>query len=329
MKTQMIILLAVLTAVLATCPADWQSYGDKCFFFSRENETFADALKLCEMIGSQYRRVASLATIDDAGTQKFLANFMRSTGFRAFYFGATDIVHEGTWVWVSTGKVFTYTNWGPQQPNNRGGDENCAVLRDSADQVFHMQWGDSPCTTKINYICEMAYQLKPSTMKTQIIIFLAVLTVVLATCPTDWQPYGDKCFFFSRENETFANALKLCEMIGSQYGRVASLATIDDAGTQKFLANFMRSTGVRAFYFGATDIVHEGTWVWVSTGKVFTYTNWGPQQPNNRGGDENCAVLRDSADQVFHMQWGDSPCTTEINYICEMAVAEIHSPIVG
>ena len=30
--------------VLATCPADWQSYGDKCFFFSRENETFADAL---------------------------------------------------------------------------------------------------------------------------------------------------------------------------------------------------------------------------------------------------------------------------------------------
>lgn len=29
---------------LARCPADWDHYNDRCFFLSRDNETFADAL---------------------------------------------------------------------------------------------------------------------------------------------------------------------------------------------------------------------------------------------------------------------------------------------
>ena len=37
---------------------------------------------------------------------------------------------------------------------------------------------------------------------------------------------------------------KLCEVIGSQYGRVASLATIDDAGTQNHIANLIKRSGL-------------------------------------------------------------------------------------
>ncbi|XP_022309521.2 C-type lectin mosGCTL-1-like [Crassostrea virginica] len=166
-------------------------------------------------------------------------------------------------------------------------------------------------------------------MKTEIIIFFAALTAVLATCPADWNHYRDKCFFLSRENETFASALKLCEVIGSQYGRVASLATIDDAGTQNHIANLIKRSGFVTFYIGATDIVHEDTWVWVSTGKNATYTNWGPQQPNNRDGAENCAVLNYLPDEGFDMKWSDDPCASYFNYICEMASAEVHSPLVG
>ena len=47
-------------------------------------------------------------------------------------------------------------------------------------------------------------------------------------------------FVFKFESNTFLSFFqKLCEVIGRQYGRSASLATVDDAKTQQFLANLM------------------------------------------------------------------------------------------
>lgn len=37
---------------------------------------------------------------------------------------------------------------------------------------------------------------------------------------------------------------KLCEVIGAQYGRVASLATVDDAGTQSHLEGLVTKTSL-------------------------------------------------------------------------------------
>eukprot|EP00105_Crassostrea_gigas_P045148 XP_019929296.1 PREDICTED: C-type lectin domain family 4 member E [Crassostrea gigas] len=164
-----------------------------------------------------------------------------------------------------------------------------------------------------------------------ILLFIAftVFATVLARCPADWNHYNDRCFFLSRDNETFADALKLCEVIGKQYGRVATLATVDDAGTQKHLANLVAQTNSLEFYIGANDIVHEGTWVWSSSGQTITYNHWGPTQPNNRGGAENCAAITYDAPYGFLWHWVDEPCTFESTYICEMPFAEVHSPVVG
>uniref|UniRef100_K1Q369 C-type mannose receptor 2 n=1 Tax=Magallana gigas TaxID=29159 RepID=K1Q369_MAGGI len=454
MKSQVVILLSVLSAVLARCPADWDHYNDKCFFLSRDNETFAGALKLCEVIGAQYGRVASLATVDDAGTQSHLEGLVTKTSSLEYYIGATDIVHEGTWVWVSNGQTATYTNWGPFQPNNRGGAENCAGITYDLPNGFVGHWTDKPCTKELPYICEMpgyrkyfaktdirgnlAYCFenklcevigaqygrvaslatvddagtqshleglvtktssleyyigatdivhegtwvwvsngqtatytnwgpfqpnnrggaencagitydqpngfvghwtdKPCTKELPYICEMppsdkcnasGEKTCALARCPADWDHYNDRCFFLSRDNETFADALSLCEVIGKQYGRVATLATVDDAGTQKHLANLVSHTSSLGFYIGANDLVHEGTWVWVSSGHAITYNNWGPTQPNNRDGAEHCAVITYAPQDGFVYHWTDEPCTNQLTYICEMPFDNVNAPVVG
>lgn len=81
-------------------------------------------------------------------------NFVYILGYNGFYIGLTDIVEEDTFVWISSGKTATYTNWGTIQPNNRYGNENCVVFRNEPGYV--MTWTDDPCTDLNNYICEMA-----------------------------------------------------------------------------------------------------------------------------------------------------------------------------
>ncbi|XP_071130975.1 perlucin-like protein [Mytilus edulis] len=158
-------------------------------------------------------------------------------------------------------------------------------------------------------------------MKLCVLAFVA--TVVFCACPNSWSHYGDKCFFLSRDNETFADSLKLCEVIGRQYGRSASLATVDDAKTQQFLANLMIKINSIGMYIGLNDLVTEGEFHWIANGKQATYFNWGPTQPNNRGGNENCVAMRVDPVIGFNYSWTDGPCTVPTTYICEMVAADI------
>ncbi|XP_063446745.1 perlucin-like protein [Mytilus trossulus] len=141
---------------------------------------------------------------------------------------------------------------------------------------------------------------------------------LLSTCPNGWNHYEDKCFFLSRDNETFGNSLMLCEVIGRQYGRSASLATVDDAKTQQFLTDLMIKINSIGMYIGLNDLVTEGTFHWIANGKQATYFNWGPTQPNNRGGNENCVAMRVDPVIGFNYSWTDGPCTVPTTYICEM-----------
>lgn len=43
----------------------------------------------------------------------------------------------------------SYTNWSPGEPNDAGGDEDCAVLRFDT-----FKWNDYICGGKIFYICQ-------------------------------------------------------------------------------------------------------------------------------------------------------------------------------
>ncbi|XP_063446638.1 perlucin-like protein [Mytilus trossulus] len=163
--------------------------------------------------------------------------------------------------------------------------------------------------------------MSPVLMK--LFVLAVVGTVVLCTCPNGWNHYEDKCFFLSRDNETFGNSLMLCEVIGRQYGRSASLATVDDAKTQQFLTDLMIKINSIGMYIGLNDLVTEGEFHWIANGKQATYFNWGPTQPNNRGGNENCVAMRVDPVIGFNYSWTDGPCTVPTTYICEMVAADI------
>ena len=43
------------------------------------------------------------------------------------WIGATDAGHEGNWTWTD-GSPVKEGNWWPGEPNNNGGQQNCAII---------------------------------------------------------------------------------------------------------------------------------------------------------------------------------------------------------
>jgi hypothetical protein len=91
-------------------PATNRAY--RVFFALR---THAEAIGDCAAVG------AHLVTITSADEQAFVAALVG----RDAWLGGFQGVGEGTWFW-STGERFDYTNWGPNQPDDAGGNEDCA-----------------------------------------------------------------------------------------------------------------------------------------------------------------------------------------------------------
>ena len=65
-----------------------------------------------------------------------------------FWIGTYDIDIESTWLLSESRSLAEFTKWAPGQPDNKGADENCAVIQ--ADGT----WRDMMCHQYLNYICE-------------------------------------------------------------------------------------------------------------------------------------------------------------------------------
>lgn len=68
-------------------------------------------------------------------------------GYDGVWIGATDLLHEGTYVYPSSGSKIRYSNWDGNEPAG-GRKENCAVLVPN-----NGLWNDYPCKTKLHFIC--------------------------------------------------------------------------------------------------------------------------------------------------------------------------------
>ena len=76
-----------------------------------------------------------------------------------------------------------------------------------------------------------------------------------------------------------------------------------------FISGMMGQTSKEA-YIGGRDVNHEGHWTW-SDGSAFNYQNWGPNEPNNHNGDEDCMMM-----WLYSGKWNDVTCGWPGNYIC-------------
>ncbi len=76
---------------------------------------------------------------------------------------------------------------------------------------------------------------------------------------------------------------------------------------------------IGSVWTGLSDLMVEGTYVWISSGKEANYTNWGSNQPQpddpNTGLD--CALL-----DVGSWNWHMVPCETIRAYMCEISASQ-------
>lgn len=91
------------------------------------------------------------------------------------------------------------------------------------------------------------------------------------------------------------------------------LVSIHDQATQDEVRNTAYGLLPGNWWIGLSDNALEGTFVWTDDTPL-DYTSWAGGEPNNAGGNENCAHLWDAAGG----EWNDIPCSVPMNYVCRL-----------
>nr|XP_046272979.1 lactose-binding lectin l-2-like [Scatophagus argus] len=130
---------------VGNCPTFWYSFNGRCYKYVSSHLNWADAELHCVSEG------ANLVSIHSQEEQTFVKdlvkNFDPNEGWT--WIGLSDTHKEGSWMW-SDGSAVDFTFWAPQEPNNQGGNENCAHLNFGSD----FKWNDRPCDSTYTSVCE-------------------------------------------------------------------------------------------------------------------------------------------------------------------------------
>ncbi|CAG2232218.1 unnamed protein product [Mytilus edulis] len=238
----------------------YRSISDFSLSDMRLSDVYLSDISLSDGFCRTYN--SHLATIETEGENIFLTDtialIQNGVGKRDihdltqdFWIGGTDEVIEGVWVWASTGKDLTYTNWEPGQPDNWK-NENCLSL---VWWNIPGKWNDWYCSRNCHFICETELQ----------------------------------------------NLLEI------QHKEIIRTTGIYSSEVYK-----------REYWIGGTDEVFENVWVWASTGKQFSYTNWYAGNPDNWKKVENCLELLVLLEIGVPGKWNDADCSLQVQFICEM-----------
>ncbi|XP_078333091.1 perlucin-like protein [Crassostrea virginica] len=131
------------------CEPGWEKFQDSCYLFSASYGNWNSGKLFCENNGGYMVEITNLAE------DTFVRDFVRNRAFTAYetrdsWIGGTDVVTENTFVWIGSGQTFTYSNWGPNNPDNSGGNQHCVILFQPSDY----KWHDTQCTNTNSFICE-------------------------------------------------------------------------------------------------------------------------------------------------------------------------------
>ncbi|KAK2818507.1 hypothetical protein Q5P01_024068 [Channa striata] len=130
----------------ADCDKDkgWTKFGDKLYRFYNTPMEWSDAERFCTNLDAN---LAPLLTPD-------IYNFIRQIIVRATgtntdtWVGGTDASKRGVWLW-SSGAKFAFNKWGPGEPNNFFGDENCMQINLRGQDYVN----DVSCNWRMPFVC--------------------------------------------------------------------------------------------------------------------------------------------------------------------------------
>ncbi|KAI8520704.1 hypothetical protein Bbelb_004580, partial [Branchiostoma belcheri] len=125
-------------------------------------------------------------------------------------------------------------------------------------------------------------------------------------CPIPgYIPLNGACYKKFAEPKTYAEARERCAADGGL------IAMPRDRATNRFITNL--HPGVMS-WIGLTNINSEGQWVFEDgqTLESSDYSNWFHTEPNDAGGNEDCAQVRARG------FWNDVRCSTTIGFTCQI-----------
>ncbi|XP_078665315.1 galactose-specific lectin nattectin-like [Branchiostoma floridae x Branchiostoma belcheri] len=130
------------------CRSGWTGYNIYCYKFERNKLDYDKADTYCR------RRGANLASITSREENTFIVNLI-SKAPKTVWIGLRR--GRNSWIWTD-GTPFTYENWRPGEPYNKGG-ENCVYMDSKGGRNFLKSWGrggwnDSQCKWSHPFICK-------------------------------------------------------------------------------------------------------------------------------------------------------------------------------
>ena len=107
--------------------------------------TWFDAKDYCEGKGGKLVEIDSeeenRALVEEINRKRYTYRSMN------FWIGLTDSKSEGDWRLASSGLRPSYLNWHEDQPDNKGGDEDCAQIRIVPYSFWKATWSDIDCNS--------------------------------------------------------------------------------------------------------------------------------------------------------------------------------------
>eukprot|EP00058_Branchiostoma_floridae_P003426 XP_002588914.1 hypothetical protein BRAFLDRAFT_89102 [Branchiostoma floridae] len=130
----------------ASCPKGYAVFRRICYKAFNTQKTFSGAASACGEDGG------TLAMPRDAETDAFLI-FLRKpvSDGETYWIGLHDQREEGSFEWVDGSALGMYNNWGPGEPNNSGGKEDCISYFTHWTGI----WNDARCDSSLHYICQV------------------------------------------------------------------------------------------------------------------------------------------------------------------------------
>ncbi|XP_018569920.1 perlucin-like [Anoplophora glabripennis] len=113
--------------------------------------SYFQAEQFCRYHGMQ------LLSITSAEENDFLGQNVIKMGLSTerFWTSGSRLPDGKTWVWMSTGRPFSFNNWFPGEPNNaKEYNEQCVETKINKDEL---KWNDVNCTRQLYFICEISW----------------------------------------------------------------------------------------------------------------------------------------------------------------------------
>uniref|UniRef100_A0A914VV37 Uncharacterized protein n=1 Tax=Plectus sambesii TaxID=2011161 RepID=A0A914VV37_9BILA len=265
------------------CPLNYGEWvPGKCYRKTTTGRNALDSNANCQADGGY------LAVIKNDRENTAIATNTAETVF----FGLSDELLEDTWRDAS-GALQLYLPWSGGEPNNNGGNENCALMFD-----FNKKWNDEDCSATFKGVCqhECATPAPPTP---------ASCSYGCQTNYDEW--YAGSCYHFYDETKSVTDAATKCASDADNSG----ILIIDSADEQAAVAS--------SAHFGSEDVwmnikcLTAGPWFRATDDTPLTYTNWNfaGNQPDT--GDNTCGYINGGNGY----RWHDIACTDGKKVVCE------------